>query len=345
MRGHNGAGLQTSTTAWGHPDRHYAVAMLETMRPGQPAAPTSGRWAEALDVASPGTRALVERTYKQWNIILRDYLRAETGLRLSVGDDSQAVPVKVVDGLPGPVADVLRQFEGLEWLLLNRPAIEAAASGAEVMEKYIDVARALWQRAAGPARAGHIRRVRDTATAWLRKLDKRRAVEQLIGIEEDVLGAYFFRIPEIRLYWVVIGITARALGVSVEALTIVVLAHELAHGYTHLGRDIDSDRWDTERFARTDVAIVEGLAQFYTHVVCKRLAQRMPQAIETYEALLKKQRGPYLAHQKWVKDDQRGGEIIRVTMIECRSRGITVPAEFRRVVRRHRVNVRGQTRT
>jgi hypothetical protein len=64
-----------------------------------------------------------------------------------------------------------------------------------------------------------------------------------------VLGAYFFRIPQIRLYWVVIGIAARTLGVAVEALTIVVLAHELARAYTHLGRDIDNERWDTGHFA------------------------------------------------------------------------------------------------
>jgi hypothetical protein len=62
----------------------------------------------------------------------------------------------------------------------------------------------------------------------------------------------------------VIGITARALGVSPDALTIVVLAHELAHAYAHLGRDIDNERWETEQFAKSDIDIVEGLAQFYT---------------------------------------------------------------------------------
>jgi len=91
-------------------------------------------------------------------------------------------------------------------------------------------------------------------------------MERIFDIREDVLGAYYFRIPEIRLYWVVIGIVARAIGVSVEALTVVVLAHELAHAYTHLGHDIDNERWETERFARTELDIVEGLAQFYTQV-------------------------------------------------------------------------------
>jgi len=316
--------------------------VLEASRGNQAEGSTSDRWAKALEKTSPGTRGVVERTYKQWNTILRDYLRTETALRLTVGDDAQSVPVKVADGLPRPLAGILRQFDGLEWLLLNRPAIEAAASGATVMDEHVESARALWGEAAGPADAEDIRRVRDTASAWLRKLDERKAVDQLVGIEEDVLGAYFFRIPEIRLYWVVIGITARALGVPVEALTIVVLAHELAHAYTHLGRDIDSDRWDTERFAGTDGSIVEGLAQFYTYVVCHRLAPRMPAAIEAFGQILLRQHGLYHAHLEWIKDHERAGEIIRVSMIECRSRGITGLAEFNDAVKRHRVGVRGQ---
>jgi hypothetical protein len=172
-------------------------------------------------------------------------------------------------------------------------------------------------------------------------LDEDRAIDQLVAIDEDVLGAYFFRIPEIHLYWVVIGITSRALGVSAEALTIVVLAHELAHAYTHLGCDIDDERWDSRQFAASDLGIVEGLAQFYTEVVCKRLEPRMPAAIQAYEALLKRQSGPYRAHRAWIGDDERGGEIVRVSMIECRSKGITESSVFAETLERNRSGVRG----
>ena len=212
------------------------------------------------------------------------------------------------------------------------------------MEDFADAARAAWGDEAGPAVANDIRRVRETATNWLRKLDERNTVKQVIGIEEDVLGAYFFRIPQIRLYWVVIGITARTLGVAVEALTIVVLAHELAHAYTHLGRDIDNERWDTGHFADSDLDIVEGLAQFYTKVICTRLQDRMPAALQAYEALLKEQSGPYRAHLNWVESDERGGEIVRVSMIECRSRGITASSNFSEAIKRYRFGVRGRNR-
>lgn len=326
-------------SAWGHPDRHYAdrSATHAARRPGEQ---ESGHWESALEAASPGIRDTVERTFKQWNNILRDILRSETALRLSVGGDSQAVPVRVVSGMPRPFADAMRKLEGLESLLLNRPAIVLAASGAGFMAEQIETVRSRWGESAGPSGRDELRRVKQTAEAWLRQLDQAKALETITGIDEDVLGAYFFRAPEIRLYWVVIGITARALGVSAEALTVVVLAHELAHAYTHLGRDIDSERWNTEQFARADLDIVEGLAQFYTAVLCRRLTDRMPTAFEAYKQLLDKQSGPYTAHREWVKDDEQGGEVVRVAMIECRSQGMTQATEFAESISKYRNGIR-----
>src|SRR4051812_36843849 len=118
-------------TSWGHPIRHYAVPLLAAHeftdgtiygRPRKASVPaaTRERWAELLEKARPGVREMVERTYRQWNNILREYVRAETGLRLTVGDDAQAVPVKIDGGMPLPFVEILRRFEGLEWLVLNR---------------------------------------------------------------------------------------------------------------------------------------------------------------------------------------------------------------------------------
>ena len=327
--------------AWGNAHRYYSAESLWENRTGEQA---GTHWAKALDQVSPGIRATVERTCKQWNTILRDYLRTETGLRLAVGGDSQSVPIKVDSGLPPRFDEMMREFEGLEQLLLNRPAVAEAKAGTEFMERWAGTARAVWGDEAGPAVSEDIRRVRETATNWLRKFDKENAVKKIIGIEEDVLGAYFFRIPQIRLYWVVIGITARLLGVNVEALTIVVLAHELAHAYTHLGRDIDNERWATAHFAGAELDIIEGLAQFYTKVICTRLQDRMPTALQAFETLLKEQSGPYTAHLKWVEGDERGGEIVRVSMIECRTKGITTSSGFSEAIKRYRLEVRGRQR-
>ena len=328
-------------TAWGNVDRYYAAAPDESpCLIDRAAQQVSNCWAEALDRISPEIRDAVEQACKRWNAVVREYMRAETGLHFAA--DSRSVPIKVVDGLPAHVAEILEQFEGLEQLLLSRPAIVAVAKNARIMEGCVELASTTWGTDAGPAPIDDIKRVRITAEGWLKKLDAKQPAKQIMGIEEDVLGAYFFRIPQIRIYWIVLAITARALGVSIEALTIVVLAHELAHAYTHLGSDTDNEQWETAHFAASDLDIIEGLAQFYTHNVCRQLLARTSAPLDAYNVLLKQQSGPYTAHLQWV-DGEGGSEIVRVSMIECRSKGITSSSEFATVIGRHRVGVRGRT--
>ena len=126
----------------------------------------------------------------------------------------------------------------------------------------------------------------------------------------------------------VIGLIAAMLNVPVEALTIVVLTHELAHAYTHLGRDIDGQRWDTAAFTKMELEIVEGLAQFYTKVICERLVGRYPVAKDAYEKLLKIQFGPYVVHDQWGDTRDQAGEVVRFAMIDTRSRRLTTSDEF-----------------
>lgn len=64
----------------------------------------------------------------------------------------------------------------------------------------------------------------------------------------------------IEVYWAVIGLVAALLDVRIEDLTTVVLTHELAHAYTHLGYDIDGANWPGQCFAKTESVLKEGLA-------------------------------------------------------------------------------------
>jgi hypothetical protein len=329
--------------SWGHDGRYYSswtreLSKLDATGP----TPEGTWWAELLEAAAPGTRDIVSRTFKQWNNIVRDYLRTETALRLSVGDEAQAVPVRVADGIPRPFASALEHLTDIAWLVLHRPKLEAAVAGTDFM---VQNATLLQPSMPGTSDAATIAEVHRTAKAWLELLDKREAIQRIAAINEDVLGAYFFRVPEIRLYWVPIGITARLLDVSVDALSIVVLAHELAHAYTHLGRDIDGERWNDEDFAAADLEIVEGLAQFYAQVVCGRLRARVPSASEAYEKLLEHQSGAYKAHKEWVEDTERGGEIVRISMIECRTRRMSRSDAFLAAVERYREGVRGRAKS
>src|SRR5271169_4975095 len=90
------------------------------------------------------------------------------------------------------------------------------------------------------------------------------------------------------------------MGVAIEDLTVVVLTHELAHAYTHLGRDIDGARWGDEEFDKSALEVREGLAQFYTEVICEQLAPRTPGFLAAFQALLSLQSPPYLVHRAWL---------------------------------------------
>ena len=67
----------------------------------------TGEIAALLKEYDPELERRVSRSFRQWNNVLRDQLRNEMGLRLSIGDETQAVPVRIVPGFPAPFQNVL----------------------------------------------------------------------------------------------------------------------------------------------------------------------------------------------------------------------------------------------
>ena len=273
----------------------------------------------------------VYRAFRQWNLIVREYIRNETGLRLAVGDDRQGVPVQVVDGLPRPLYDLIVNAPNpLEWFInANRDVIAAARTGVSFVSEHLPP-RLSEHQPVGSATDEELQRTVRYLT-WLDERAKQAKLEEALrSINQDILGAYFFREPRIELFWVPIGILARLLQVPVEALTLVVLAHEVAHAYTHLGRDIDGTRWETWHFEKAELPIVEGLAQFYMATISDRLKERYPAVCTAYEKLLNVQSAVYWSHIEWFPNTvPQAGEILRSAMIICRSKGISDYGDFR----------------
>jgi hypothetical protein len=271
----------------------------------------------------------VMRSYKQWNQIVREHIRNETALRLSDGIGRNSISVEVVAGFPLSLARLIDEFgdpvlwriivgqrkitgvvEGLRFLLSNWPAIEnwcdlpqLARDALPHLARTLEVAEMLQQL----ARAEEVRK-------------------QIQNIHTDILGMYLFKpdMPSrVHLYWMPIAMFAAMLDLRIEDLTVVVLTHELTHGYTHIGRDIDGTQWSDLGFAKRDLEVVEGLAQFYTEVVSNRLTSRSPGPLQAYLELLNLQGGPYLAHRQWMNDSpQQTGETVRFAMVSARSQGI-----------------------
>jgi hypothetical protein len=293
------------------------------------------------------TMSRVDQTRKRIGPVLREALRKETGLMLNRREreathmdggerrGSISVPVALVPGIPTVLEEV--SFEDHYWLVsaLSRwrgTLLKLRDAARDIQPLIGELRRDERGRAVLASREQHFPSLVALADELLQALDRADPVRRILEVNEDVLGRYVYRLPptgayyndpwdgRIELYWGVIGLIAGLLGCSVESLTVVVLAHELAHAYTHLGADIDGRRWDSLAFANSTHELIEGLAQYYTYLVCYGLETQMSDVLMTYKELLEHQPDAYRTHNPWVENFKPEG--IRLAMLEVRRRGI-----------------------
>ena len=166
----------------------------------------------------------------------------------------------------------------------------------------------------------------------LRFCVQRSAVRRLLAVDADIFGTYRVEAGEARIdiYWAVIGYVAPSLGVDPVDLALVVLVHELAHAFTHLGRDADGSDW--AGFWDADRGLLEGLAQYYTHLVLEnaQLRGRSTAAKHAYELLLPHQPEIYQRHAEWVS--RWPPEAVRAALIEARNRRCQSRGDFEGMV-------------
>lgn len=319
--------MSTSHT-FGSTDRYYAGTT-------ESAAPPRGKQSTPYDAAFESVakplEEIVERVVSEFNVPVRDALRAETGLKLSFQGRQQSVRIRVVPGLPGPLDALARaQQDASIWAIyLHRALLETTRDGLGLLLSQWGLLlpppqRSLpgYEEVPDTSAKDSVERSKELLEEIL---DRAKSVElegKLKGLNEDVLGAYFFHRGEIQLYWMAIGLYAGILGRPVRELATITLIHELAHAYSHLGFDIDMGEWKTPEFANADLEIVEGLAQFYTEAVMDRVGLRSGSLTKTFNTLLAMQSKPYNVHRDWAKDARARGEIVRLGMLAARRHGI-----------------------
>jgi hypothetical protein len=289
---------------------------------------------ELLEIVPADTEKRVVRARDRFNQNVREAIRQETGLRFRPKGQSGdlqptefiSIPVRVMPGMPVALRQrKIDESKRLAALLapwrrtleeLNRSSLETRESVLPIIPPGV-CGESGWGHLAGAAMLAekllHLIRDFDLA-AWI------------LEVNEDVLGAYMYQVlpaipaerleSHIEIYWAIVGLMAQILGVSVEALTVVVLAHELGHAYTHRAADIDGDAWTASAFANSEHALKEGLAQYYTARVCDRLAVSMPDAKLAYAELLKHQPAAYKTHEPWIEDHKP--EEVRFALVIAR---------------------------
>lgn len=315
---------------------------------------------ELLKAIPSDTEERVQRTKERLNQNTRRILREETGLRfrrLSMdrqgglfADESEdpssfersAVRIHLVPGLP----TYLRKKEIADAQRLA--ALIAPWRGS--LEELRDSAKAtlrLAEKLANDPAGGklvekgpeHLPRAIELAERLLNETKKFNLAKWILEVNEDVLGAYVYYVPDekdiyyqrrrdswIELYWGVIGLFSQLLVVDVEDLTAVVLSHELAHAYTHVGTDIDGHAWSAREFFNTEKDLKEGLAQYYGFIASNRVGASAPKARRAFEQLLAHQPIAYHAHESWLQDIDP--EQIRLSVLQTRRSGTATLKDF-----------------
>jgi hypothetical protein len=307
------------------------------------------RLSALLDRIPGDTYDRVDRTRKRLGSMIRDALRQETGLLLnrldsSLPDEKQemiSVPVCLVSGLPESLHDFTFN-DSLALALTVSPYrldLERTKAGLLGSLPLInELARLDAGRRVLKGREESAGSTLSLVDDLLKLIDQEDPIKAIVGVNEDVLGAYIYRSSlfrgqggdpaagKIELYWSVIGLVARMLGVGVEALAAVTLIHEVAHAYTHLGADIDGQRWSSRDFAESDHALKEGLAQYYTHLVSRRVENQLPGTHTAYVQLLQRQPDAYHTHLPWIEGFRP--EEIRLAMLSVRRSGVGRSDQF-----------------
>jgi len=291
------------------------------------------------------TEERVERTRDRLNQNIREALRQETGLRFRrVAEESEkdtvTVRVNVSRGLPqGLQLRELKPEERLAALLAPwRSTLQNLMSSSRGALQMVEQLRQDPETAKLVDVGSFLSEGGDFADRLLQLSTDFDLPKWILEVNQDILGTYNYSVPNpkkflpsrefsyIDLYWEVIGLTARVLAVSVEDLTAVVLAHELAHAYTHRGNDIDGHSWSSQDFAASDHGLKEGLAQYYTSQVCQRIERQAPGAKRAYERLVPHQPKDYQNHISWIKRNQP--EEVRLAMLQIRRLGTGRLADF-----------------
>lgn len=275
---------------------------------------------ELINHAIPDAAQQVDRAYTKWNQKIRDRLRDETGFKLTRGEQKVAIKVEVAYGMPLALQQVLQTFD-TQWaeLLIHRGQFNDAASGMEIASsKLARITQVLRNSAPTPGEIDSFRTVLALLTKLNAELAAKELTKTILTINQDALGAYYYRAGKVRLFWLPIALVSMSGGHSIEALTFVTLAHELAHAYTHLGMDIDGHDWDTDDFANADLELVEGLAQYYSEVICDHVLEQFPEARACFEHMLTILPPWYKTYREWVECDS--GESMRAYLISASMR-------------------------
>ena len=115
--------------------------------------------------------------------------------------------------------------------------------------------------------------------------------------DADIFGRYYLRSHAIEVYIVPCIVFSMLIKEDFLDMAINIMAHELAHGFHHVGADKDGYTWRT--FSQVEIGLVEGLAQFYTRQYASSIESSRPQVLRAFKKTEHYLPEPYRRYEQW----------------------------------------------
>jgi len=278
----------------------------------------------------------VIRAKDKYNIKVRGVIAEKTGVSLTYrtkdidtkeidNREKASIPIKVVDLVPLSLLELFDKYDDnhIELLLHFRRMKRSANEIDFQIDKYSNFS----QYHKNASKVQELSSVKNHLHKLIKEVEDCGILESIKELGPDLLGAYFIKDNHVELYWLCIGLCNILHDLPIEDFTLVVLIHELVHGYTHIGFDKDGNNWNSEDFNNSDLKIVEGFAQFYTEMLCR---DYFDQAANSFNALLTSQSIEYTDYKKWFFEKELDKyEKARRILLKTRKNKILKYEEFR----------------
>ena len=267
-----------------------------------------------------------KKVRSEWSPRIREFLREETGLKL------QSKRCKDIYHLNDAVEVTFKPDKDNQFVkLIDEEYPDLDFNEFSKLRKFSEEIAEASGYFVGKSELSQIEALRKYCDEYFKRYELKSIIEKVFNIKDsgmEVWGAYFCSSKRVELYYLPIVLMCKLMSVLPEYSAAVVMAHELAHAYHHLGKDKDGLVW--KEFPSTDKEITEGLAQFYTLKFVEEYEGQYPALRQAYEAMIAFQTGPYLVHNGWVKDFSN--EDVRLAMVAARTSSIIKYKEFQELL-------------
>lgn len=281
---------------------------------------------------------IFRRVIIEWAPRIRDFLREETGLMLhskrSKDPRLEIVPVGI---------EIEPDFENLFAKQVDKVFEHMDFDKYCKLRKFMDYMQEHEKFFQGECEKGNIRALIGYCTDYFKENDINMIMQKLFKSRErgmDIYGAYIFRRMKIELFYLPILLLCRLKEISIEYTAAIILTHELAHAYHHVGKDKDGLTWNT--FEETDSKITEGLAQYYSLRFVEEYESQFKGLREAYNGIIFNQEGVYRIHEEWIK--MYKNEHVRFALIAARRNSIINYNDFQEILKKSSEMVKTEER-